>query len=254
MSMPLSIDSLGSSLVSGFADDGSLSSQDRSSLLGDFQSNGPATTNEAVSVLKSLGANTDVLQPDLPISTADAFDRDNTRAQAAKKLGAAPADFDVTDVGVALVNKKGSVDSAIALTIGMRAEGVKPTDKVYTDGMAELRAIAGRDLTKTELRDLDHFLTSYGYVQGDGPDKPADDNYLKRVGRAVTAEGRAVGMGAATVAYSALKGVSQATNVDLVKAVSGGKETALGANTSKASVSEAWQGLKGVFAGLKDVK
>jgi hypothetical protein len=131
---------------------------------------------------------------------------------------------------------------------------MSPSNPGYQAGMKQIRAVAGRDLTPTELRDLDLFLTSYAYTQGEGADRPAADNENDRRDRVLLAGARAVGVSASTVAYSGVKALSQNTGVDLLKVASFGEESAFGKNTSQASLKEVWSGLSGVLYGLRDVR
>ena len=160
--------------------------------------------------------------------------------------------IDVAEAGVELAGRLGGGVNAMVLTALMRGAGVTRDSPVYRKGMEQIRAITGRDLSPVELRDLDHFLTAYADVHEDADPTTAHDAAPHL--RVLAAEASAVGTGAATVAYSAVRGLSQMTGVDFVKYATRGTASAFGLSTSRSSVNEVWHGLRGALYGGADVR
>jgi hypothetical protein len=158
--------------------------------------------------------------------------------------------LDITEAAETLIRKFGAEQTIVQL-VTVRGDDSTPAAKAA--GNAKLASALGlkRALTGVELRDLDHFMTSYTMVQEAGNIKP-DDGYAKRVGKTVLKEAMAVDAAVATVGYTILKGIGQTTGVDVLDKVSGGRYQSNTPTTSKASLSEIGSGFKGVWKGLID--
>jgi hypothetical protein len=144
--------------------------------------------------------------------------------------------LDVESVGVELASRLGGSVNAVMLMALMGEGGAGP---VYRKGMEQIRAVTGRDITTMELRGLDRFLTTYASAT----DPPRGDDPA-RYRRVIAGEAQASGIGAATVAYSALRGLSQMTGVDFTRHVTRG--------AAQPSIDEVWRGLRGAFYGPSD--
>jgi hypothetical protein len=185
-------------------------------------------------------------RPDTPASAAKA----SSPMMGGDALRLSVQPLDVSDAAGKLIGQFGAEQTMLSL-VRLRGGDLPPAEQAALALTLARTVGLKRPLSETEARDLDHYMTNYLMIQEAGNIKP-DDGQAMRSLKTLRKEAMAVGAVSATIAYTALKGFGQATGVDVLDVVSGGRYQSISPTTSKASVGEVVQGLKGAWNGLID--
>ena len=146
--------------------------------------------------------------------------------------------------------KYGGADEALGKVMSARDEPANGAGS----RKAELEAFLGHSLTQTDLRNLDHYLNSYGAITAQLPIKPTDGlqvRVLKKLGKEILAVGHVV----VDVGYTGAKAFDQKTGLNVfgpLGRAAGCAECRFNdPSTSKAGFDEILYNVQGTYDGAR---